>query len=395
MISVQEAREIIRDNVSALSPVKIPLAAAAGLVLAEDLYAGIDIPAFPQSSMDGYALSYESWKSGGRLAVSGRVPAGHKKDTVLLPEQTVRIFTGAPVPTGADTVVMQEKVRVENGCLVIEDDRLVAGANVRPAGAEIRAGALALAKDSRLTPAAMGFLTGIGIAHARVYPNPSITIIVTGDELQEIGQPLQYGQVYEANSHALTAALAQWRIGSVRVIKAADSLDRLTEILGHALTDSDLVFLTGGISVGDFDFVWQASRNCGVQQLFHKVRQRPAKPLYFGKKDDRYVFGLPGNPASGLTSFYEYIVPALCAMTRRMDQLTVRRVPLQTPLKKPAGLTHFLKGFYDGYTATILEGQESFRMGSFAKANCLVQIDEGVTHCAAGEEVEIHLLPVS
>ncbi len=394
MISVTEAREIIRENVSALLPVTMPLAHAGGLVLAEDVYATLPVPGFPQSSMDGYALSFSGWKSYKRLKISGVIAAGSTADTPLLPAHAVRIFTGAPVPPGADTVVMQEKVRVENGELIIEDEGLEAGANTRAAGAEIKAGALALPKDSGLTPAAIGFLTGMGITMVRVYPRPSVSIIVTGDELQEPGKPLQHGQVYEANSYALKAALQQWHIGDVKVRKAADSLEVLTEVLRQALQDSDVVFLTGGISVGDFDFVLQATVNNGVEKLFHKIKQRPAKPLYFGKKDNRCVFGLPGNPASGLTSFYEYVIPALGAMTRRMDHLQVLQAPLADSFRKPAGLTHFLKGFYDGHTVTVLDGQESFRLSSFARANCLIQIDEAVTHCAAGAMVEVHFIPI-
>lgn len=393
MISVSEARKIISENTTALDPVTKPLAEAAGLVLAQDVFSGMDVPGFPQSSMDGYALSFDGWKTHGRLKVSGVIAAGSTDDSPLPPGQAARIFTGAPVPPGADTVVMQEKVRVENGELVIEDKQLETGTNVRAAGAEIRAGALALGKGSLLRPAAMGFLAGIGTTEVLVYPKPRVCIIVTGDELQEAGEPLRYGQVYESNSYVLKAALAQWHIPDVRVLKAADSLDVLTEVLGQALQGSDLVFVTGGISVGDYDFVLQATVGCGVRQLFHKIRQRPAKPLFFGKKGSRYVFGLPGNPASGLTSFYEYVVPALGVMTQRNDRLTSLKAPLAFAFQKPAGLTHFLKGYYDGQTVTVLGGQESFRLSSFARANCLVQIDEAATQCAAGELVEVHLLP--
>jgi molybdopterin molybdotransferase len=231
------------------------------------------------------------------------------------------------------------------------------------------------------------------VTQVLVYPKPAVSIIVTGDELREPGEPLRYGQVYESNSYVLKAVLAQWHIAGVTVLRAEDSLEVLTEVLGEALKKSDLVFLTGGISVGDYDFVLQATINNGVQQLFHKIRQRPAKPLFFGKKGNRYIFGLPGNPASGLTAFYEYVAPALSLMSRHPERMSVIKAPLAGDFQKAAGLTHFLKGFYDGQTVTILGGQESFRLSSFARANCLIQIDEAATQCAAGEMVEVHLLP--
>ncbi|MEP6749591.1 MAG: gephyrin-like molybdotransferase Glp [Bacteroidota bacterium] len=393
MVSVKEAKKIIKDNTTALAPKKISLPAAAGLVLAEDIFALTTIPGFPQSSMDGYAFSFNEWQLNKKLKITGVIAAGSSESNILQPGNAVRIFTGAAVPPGADTVVMQEKTKVENGELFIEDDKLERGVHVRAAGAEIKTGELALSKNILITPAAIGFLTAIGITEVSVFPTPSISIIVTGDELQEPGKPLQHGQVYEANSYTLVAALNQLHITDIKVHTAEDNLDKLTGVLQQALQESDVVFLTGGISVGDFDFVLQATINNGVQQLFHKVKQRPAKPLYFGKRESKYVFGLPGNPASGLTSFYEYAAPALGIMSKKNYYLQTLMVPLEKEFKKPAGLTHFLKGYYNGQTIAVLDGQESYRLSSFAKANCLIQVNEEITVCAAGEMIEIHLLP--
>jgi molybdopterin molybdotransferase len=394
MISVAAAKKIIRENTILLPARKLMLWQAAGLVLAEDVFAVTTIPGFRQSSMDGYALSFNGWQLNKKLTVVGVVAAGSSHHTMLLPNQAVRIFTGAAVPPGADTVVMQEKTTLENGALMIEDDQLQPGINVRPEGAEIKAGALALAKNSVLTPAGIGFLTAIGITEVLVYPRPSVSIIITGDELQEPGQMLQHGQVYESNSGALKAALQQLHITDIKLHRVKDNLELLTETMRLAIQESDVVFLTGGISVGDFDFVLQATINNDVEKLFHKIKQRPAKPLYFGKKQQVYVFGLPGNPASGLVSFYEYAAPAIGMMHKRNYQLQALMAPLDRSFKKPAGLTHFLKGWYDGEKVSVLDAQESYRLSSFAKANCLIQVDEDTTACAAGEPVEIHILPL-
>ena len=393
MISVTEAKEIINKNTTALAPLKSVLSLAEGKVLAKDVYAPMDIPAFPQSSMDGYAFSFADWQKKKKLEIAGEVAAGNNEIFTLAQGSAVRIFTGAAVPPGADTVVMQEKIRAFNGELIIEDESLQVGNSVRPKGSEIKAGALALEKETVLSPAAIGFLAGIGISEVNVYPNPSISIIITGDELQKPGKPLQHGQVYESNSFALKAVLKQLYINDVEVFYATDKPEIVTSTLDKALQKSDVVLLTGGISVGDYDFVLQAADECGVEKLFHKVKQRPGKPLYFGKKINKLVFGLPGNPSSVLTCFYQYVVPAVQKMNKRRNQLSVVQAPLSTSFQKVAGLTHFLKGFYDGKTVAPLDAQESYRLSSFARANCLIQVNEHVTECRQGDLVDVHLLP--
>ena len=394
MISVTEAKEIINNNTTPLAPVKSALSLADGKVLAEDVYAKADIPAFPQSSMDGYAFSFEGWKKHKKIKIVGEVVAGSNENITLEPGNAVRIFTGAAVPTGADTVIMQEKTKTRNEELIIEDESLQAGTSVRPKGSEIKAGALALEKGSTLSPAAIGFLAGIGIAEVKVYPNPSISIIITGNELQLPGRQLEHGQVYESNSFALKAVLKQMQIENVEISYAIDKPEIVASSLQKALRESDIVLLTGGISVGDYDFVLQAATECGVEKLFHKVKQRPGKPLYFGKKNNKLVFGLPGNPASVLTCFYQYVIPAIEKLSNKKSSLKIMRAPLSKPFQKTASLTHFLKGIYDGNTVKPLDAQESYRLSSFATANCLIQVDEEVTACIEGEFVTVYLLPV-
>jgi molybdopterin molybdotransferase len=343
--------------------------------------------------MDGYAFCFEGWKQCRKLRIVGEVAAGSHEEFILQPENAVRIFTGAAVPTGADTVIMQEKTKTHNEELIIEDEALQAGMSVRPRGSEIKAGALALEKGSTLSPAAIGFLAGIGTAEVRVYPNPSISIIITGNELQQPGRRLEHGQVYESNSFALKAILKQLQIEDVQISYAIDKQEIVTSSLQKALQQSDVVLLTGGISVGDYDFVLQAATECGVEKLFHKVKQRPGKPLYFGKKNDKLVFGLPGNPSSVLTCFYQYVITALEKLSNKKPVLKIIRAPLSKPFQKTALLTHFLKGIYDGKTVTPLDAQESYRLSSFATANCLIQVEEEITACNEGEFVKVYLLP--
>ena len=400
MISVQEAKDIVSNSTHTLVPVKCVLGHAEGKVLGADVYALVDIPPFPQSSMDGYAFSFQGWKQHKKIKIVGEVVAGPNKKITLDPGSAVRIFTGGAVPIGADTVVMQEKAKAHNEELTIEDETLQVGTSVRSKGSEIKAGALALEKGSTLSPAAIGYLAGIGIAEVTVYPNPSISIIITGNELQQPGRNLEHGQVYESNSFALRAVLKQLQIEEVQVSYAIDNPKHVTSSLQKALQESDVVLLTGGISVGDYDFVLHATKECGVEKLFHKVKQRPGKPLYFGMKarpndTQQLVFGLPGNPSSVLTCFYQYVTPALEKLSRRKKILNTLQVPLSKPFQKAAGLTHFLKGIYDGRTATPLDAQESYRLSSFAIANCLIQVDEDTTSLKAGEMVDVYLLPWS
>ena len=392
-ISVSEAKKLIRDNIKSPDPIDVSISNAAGLVLAEDIFSKTDVPPFNQSSMDGYALNYEGWKKNNTLKIEGLAQAGLAEQNPLQANNTCRIFTGAAVPPGANTVVMQEKVDIQDGKLIIKDSNLIAGQNVRIQGSEAKKGELALEKGCLLNAPAIGFLAGLGIHELMVHPRPTVSIILTGNELQQPGLPLSYGQVYESNSYALSAAIRELGILNVDVFSVEDDLKILTEVLAIAMEQSNLVLLTGGVSVGDYDFVIRAAEANGVEQIFHKIRQKPGKPLYFGKKGDKYIFGLPGNPASVLTCFYEYVYPAIELLSNREKELIRMNAILETDIKKPAGLSQFLKAYFDGKTVKDLKAQESFRLSSFAKANCLIKLNQDRTEYLAGEEVEIHLLP--
>lgn len=394
MISVSEARKIIRENIPNILPVQAKLEDCAGRMLAKDIIAPFDIPAYPQSSMDGYAFSFAEWKEQPVLKVIGEMAAGDPTQFTLAPASAVRIFTGAAVPNGADTVVMQEKVRVNNGMLEILDDQLIAGANVRKTGAEIKAGEMALSAGAVLTPPAIGFLAGLGLTEATVTSLPNVTVIITGNELQQPGENLGYGQVYDANSYSLTEALKACGVKEIQIRRAPDKLELLIEQLQIALTESNIVLLTGGVSVGDYDFVIEAARHCGVITRFHKLKQKPGKPLFFGTKDQQLIFGLPGNPSSVLTCFYMYVVPVIAKWVSGKQGLSEQKVAIAGTYHKSAGLTHFLKGFFDGEHVSVLGAQESYRMRSFATANCLIELAEEITVVEEGTIVPIHLLPI-
>jgi molybdopterin molybdotransferase len=389
MISVTEARQMIASTVEPLSPITTSLADASDCTLAEDIYALHDIPAYRQSSMDGYAFAYKDVRK--QLSVTGESAAGNRKEVKLQGESAMRIFTGAAVPEGADTVVMQEKIKLTDGKLTIDDDTLILGTNVRAAGSEIRKGELALKKDTYLSAAAIGFLAGIGVTKVVVHPKPRVTVILTGNELKQPGAPLNYGEVYESNSFAITAALKQFGIAEPVMKYAKDDVDELASVIKEALDSSDLILLTGGVSVGEYDFVIKAAEQLSVKTIFHRIKQRPGKPLFFGTHQNKVVFGLPGNPSSVLTCFYEYVVPAIGSLKHQTLALPRLHVPVSQGFAKKIKFTQFLKGYYNGTTVDVLASQESYKMNSFAKANCLVVMPEDVEELKQGDIAEIHL----
>jgi molybdopterin molybdotransferase len=452
LISVAEAKALIESRVRRLAPVQVLLRDALGLSLAEDVISPLNMPGFAQSAMDGYAISWSGWVEYGELKIVGEVAAGAAEAGPRpAPNEAVRIFTGAPVPEGFDTVVMQEKVRVENGRLIIEDAALVQGRNVRLVGSEIAKGALAMAVGTQITPAAVGFLASLGMTHVKAIKSPQIALIVTGDELQTPGVGLSFGQVYESNSQLLQTALQWLRFSHVKIHYAKDDLASLTQTLAAAIQVSDLVLLTGGVSVGDYDFVPKAAAAAGVEPVFHKIKQKPGKPLFFGVKEgivtsmegivtsmegvgasadgvvraladavgamaestpsaegahaksdvssanQTVVFGLPGNPASVLTCFYQYVTLALEKLTGTKVAPEVCRAQIQSDYQKPEGLTHFLKADLHASESEaaspavfLLGAQESFRLSSFAVSNAIVEIPAETTRVEPGDWVTVY-----
>ena len=252
---------------------------------------------------------------------------------------------------------------------------------------------LALAQSTVLGPAAIGFLAGMGYSQVPVFSKSSISLIVTGNELQSPGEPLQFGQVYEANSFSLIAALQQSGMEKIKKYYCGDNLELLTGLFQEALHECDLVLITGGVSMGDYDFTLKAAEQSGVKSLFHKIKQRPGKPIYFGKKGSTLVFGLPGNPASVLTCFYLYVRPVIEKFMGLKVSMSAVTAELSHQVQKPSGITWFMKGHYQDGKVQALDAQESYKLSSFAVANCLILIAEDRTLYKPGDPVQILLLP--
>lgn len=396
MISVQEAQQAVCQHAHTVGKECIPLRKAFGSVLANNIVAPVDLPPFHQSAMDGYAVRYNDVRNDVPVRVIGESVAGKSFNGKVAKGEAVRIFTGAEVPQGADTVIMQEHVDVNAGVLSIGSDAIQQGANIRNKASHIAKKSLAVSKSTCITESVAGFIGSMGISQIDVFRKPAVTIIVTGSELQQPGTTLQPGKIFESNSLALQGALRACGVDTCTVLRVKDNIAATRRAVQNALESADIVLCTGGISVGDYDYVGTALQQERVRKVFYKVKQKPGKPLFFGVKGKKLVFGLPGNPASVLTCFYEYVYPALrISMGHDVPFLPTMQLPLVTPYSKKSGLTHFTKAVTDFTSVTILGGQESYIMRSYAQANCLAVIPEGTEHMQNGDIVTVHLLPTS
>ena len=374
-VAVQEAKEILKSLSLSGEKVQLPLQKALGFWIASPIHAPMQVPSFDNSGMDGYAFAWEDGGDSRQLAQV--VQAGTFPDFTLQPGTAVRIFTGAPVPKGADTIVQQEWVRVEGDRIFFELGKLTQGMNLRRAGSQCEQGQLILQEGTRITPGTLGLLASLGLEEVSVFAAPQVSIILTGDEVVEVGQALQPGQIYNANGPALLGYLSQLGISAVKVYKVKDDPNEVIRVIGEALASSDLLLLTGGISVGDYDFVKEGLEQNGVETLFYKVKQKPGKPLLAGIKGSKLVFALPGNPASVLTCFMQYVKPSLGQwMGNPAAWEQPSRYPLATNWEKQVKLTVFLKARLVAGVVEVLPGQESFNLLSFGSADGLIEIGE-------------------
>jgi molybdopterin molybdotransferase len=396
MISVQEARQKVILHSTVLGNENKSVTESVGYTLANDIFSPLSLPSFRQSSMDGYAVNHlDILSKGVSLPVVSESKAGQKELQVLSPGTVARIFTGAPVPDGATAVVMQEHTRQDHGNIIIDEYPVDINKNVRQIGQQIKKGDVALSAGTRLTPGSIGFLLGLNIERVEVVKMPRVGLLVTGDELIKPGSELGFGEVFESNSAMLVAALHEEGISEVQVYYASDDLDSTVDALNKLSENNDVILASGGVSVGDYDFVGKALEQIGTETIFYKVRQKPGKPLLFAKKVDKHFFALPGNPASSLVCFYEYVVPALRKMSGRTDCfLRKLKLPSTHAYSFNGERDEFLKAIVTGDEVMPLDGQESFALRSFAIANALIYLPVTQPVVSKGDLVEVHLLPL-
>ncbi|MBK7690980.1 MAG: molybdopterin molybdotransferase MoeA [Bacteroidetes bacterium] len=396
MISVKDAKNYILVGTQALNEIRVRLSDSAGFALASDIYAPTDFPDFDQSAMDGYGIYYEMGQREPLYRLKGVEQAGNVDSTNKIQKgEAVRIFTGAKIPSGVNTGIQQEFVQSREEGVFIEDQPIFVGMNIRKAGSQTQQNELLLPAGAALHPAAVSCLAGFGLDTLPVIRKPNIIILYTGKEIVAPGTIKQMGQVFESNTYALINALKGMQIESKEITWVDDDEKQLTDEISLALPKCDLLLITGGVSVGDYDYVVRSLHNNGVQQIFHKLKQKPGKPLYFGKKAEKLIFGLPGNPASVLTCFYEYVFPCIRKLMG-FSQLALMEVHLMASnsYQKKIGMTHFLKAYVRDSKVEIVDHQESYKMNSFATANAIIQLDEEETDIVPNQLVKVHLLPL-
>jgi len=374
---------------------RLPIRQALGRVLGGDVRSTIDVPAHDNSAMDGYALRSADLPDAAplRLRLIGTAFAGRPFDGRVGEGESVRIMTGAPVPEGADTVVMQERVSADNGHVQI--NALPArGANVRMAGEDIKAGEVALSPGVQLQPAHIGLLASIGAAEVDVLRRPRVAFFSTGDELCEVGTPTQPGQIYDSNRYTLFGMLQRLDTEIVDLGVIRDRPDELEAGLRRAAEGADLIVTTGGVSVGEADYLVEIFERLG-QIDFWSIAIKPGRPTVFGTLGDALYLGLPGNPVSAMATFYQLARPAILKLSGSQPQVPVLiSASCAATIKTKAGRTEFLRGVLSRdqqgqYVVAKTGHQGSGILSSMTQANCFIVIPENAEVIEAGSQVDV------
>ena len=369
---------------------------ALGRVLAEDVLSPVDVPAHTNSAMDGYALSGTDLPGQGEktLAVVGTAWAGRPFPSRVEAGQCARIMTGAAMPAGTDTVVMQEHVRRIDDSIVI-DDRHRPGQHVRPAGEDVAAGAVGARAGIVINPAQLGVLASLGIGKVPVLRRPRVAFFSTGDELRGIGESLEEGQIYDSNRYTLYGVLTRLGMDVMDLGVVPDDPGALESVLLDASRRADAIVTTGGVSVGEADFVTQVLEGIG-QVGFWKVAMKPGRPFTFGRIGQARFFGLPGNPVSVMSTYYQLVQPALLAMTGARVEDPVILLPARTThrLKKKPGRREFQRGILrrdeqGQYVVTGVRHQGAGVLSSMAEANCFIVLEEDRGPVEPGDTVMV------
>ena len=391
MLSEEEARTRILAAVPTLATVNVPLRQAAGRYSAIELVATIPLPSFDNSAMDGYAVIASSATKDARLKIVGDQPAGVSGDLQIRGGEAVRIFTGAPLPAGADAVVMQEETERQADFVLIRTETVSPGEFVRKTGGDLALGQQILRRGDRLSPVTLPLLASQGIESIDVHQSPRVAIVTTGDELVELGTELRPGEIFETNG-VMLAGLAE-AAGAEVVMRShcRDDFEELCAVLRDA-TDNDVVIISGGVSVGERDLVRDALRKVGAQIDLWRVAVKPGKPFLFGMRERCAIFGLPGNPVSSFVTFLIFVRPGLLQMMGANDLGMVRSIArLSHDIAADETRPHYLRGKVEDGRFSVVGQQESHALFGLARANALLRVNPG-EQLRAGLEVEVLLL---
>ncbi|QQS71903.1 MAG: molybdopterin molybdotransferase MoeA [Flavobacteriales bacterium] len=387
MIDVKEAKRRLMANVLVMPTEAVPLLNALGRFAVNDVVAPFDHPLFDCSAMDGYAFRFseevKAW------TVVGEVPAGDAFSRGLQAGECVRIFTGAMMPEGADTVVMQELAQRSGEAMTHTDVKLKRGGNVRCKGEQLRTGDVALLKGTPLDAPAIGLLASVGVQEVLVAKRPRVALLISGDEFAEGAVPSP-GKIFGTNGMMLQAALRNAGI-EASLVQVNDDREALIAAWKQAAKAHDLVISTGGVSVGDHDLIRPALEALGAEFILHGVKQKPGKPMLFAKLDGTPVFGLPGNPRAVMVLFGEYVLPFLRAMQGAADPgPCIEHLPIEQALKVKGDRAEFRAALVTEGRVKLLADEGSHMLRSLTEANALAFIPADVREFKAGDTIEVH-----
>jgi molybdopterin molybdotransferase len=376
MISEEEALNRILGAVIPVPERSVPLSDALDCFSAGNVVARLPLPTFDNSAMDGYAVVASSSRKGARLQVIGEQPAGTDRELRISPGHAIRIFTGAPIPAGADAVVMQEDTTRERDGVVVNVDVDV-GEFIRRRGCDLAEGQKILARGDRIRPATIALLASQGFSHVAIGGEVSAAIVSTGDEIVMPGRKLDRGQIYDSNWILLGALLQCCGASVTSAEHCPDQRERLIEAIQRGMK-SHILVITGGVSVGEHDLVQATLRSLGVRIDVWRVAIKPGKPFLFGKAGGCAVFGLPGNPVSAFVTFLQFVRPAILKMMGASDiDLPKTQARLTVDIANEGDRTHYMRGRIDNGTFVPIGRQESHALFGLSQSNALLRVAVG------------------
>ncbi len=398
---VDKARTFINTFLSPVNGVaRVALRSALGRVLAADIISPVNVPAHRNSAMDGWAIRFADLQAGTTtLTEIGASFAGVPFGKSIGTNECARIFTGGVVPDGADTIIMQERAQVGGitGKSITFSDGIVFSQNVRHAGEDLKAGAVALATGRIVRSAELGLIASLGIGEVSVYRPLRVAFFSTGDELVQIGNPLGEGQIYDSNRYTLHGMLTRMGADVIDMGVVRDNPAVLEAAFIDASKIADVVITSGGVSVGEADYVKGLLQKLG-EVVFWKIAMKPGRPLAYGKIGDAHFFGLPGNPVSVMVTFYQFVRDALLIL-QGVSPLPVQpllKAVCTSPIKKAPGRTEFQRGVLyledGGFKVRVTGEQGSGILKSMSDANCFIMLHDNVGNVAAGATVDVQIL---
>jgi molybdopterin molybdotransferase len=399
---VDKARALIRTFLTPVTATeRIHIRQALHRVLAEDVISPLDVPGHDNSAMDGYAVRFGDLLPDDDTLLKrvGESFAGKPATASVGPGQCVRIFTGAVMPAGADTVVMQERATEEANRVRIAAGAVgKAGQNRRFAGEDLKRGQIVFRAGQGVRPAELGMMASLGLGEVTVYRKLRVAYFSTGDELRSIGTPLAIGEVYDSNRYTLHGMLSRLHCDTIDMGVVPDVPEALERAFASAAACADVVITSGGVSVGEADYVKTLMDKLG-EVLFWKIAMKPGRPLAYGRIGGAHFFGLPGNPVSVMATFYEFVQDALKILQgqRGVAPLPMFKVPLAAPIRKVPGRTEFQRGILapdgnGGWTVRTTGDQGSGILSSMSQANCFIVLPAATGNVGAGEMVDVQLL---